>query len=102
MNFTLSEPALDALISLANRTGKSHSACVEDAIFLADAADQGDEPAFEPGDWYTTEQVCSLLNCSREYVRQLRVSGVLPYMMRAGKFFHPVGAVQALAKKHQP
>ena len=99
MTFTISPAAVDDLLGMANRSGESQSAIIEALILNAADNDTTAEPDFNEADYMESATVCTALNCSREYVRQLREAGKLPYVQRAGRFLYLAEAVKALAKK---
>jgi len=99
MTFTLSPAAVDDLMGMAIRSGESQSAIVEALILNAADNDTTAEPDFNEADYMESAAVCTALNCSREYVRQLREADKLPFVQRAGRFLYLASAVRALAKK---
>jgi hypothetical protein len=101
MTFTISPAAVDDLLGMANRSGESQSAIIEALILNAADNDTTADQPFNEADYMESAQACTALNCSREYVRQLREAGKLPYVQRAGRFLYLAEAVKALAKKRE-
>jgi hypothetical protein len=99
LTFTLSREAIYAIESMADRSGIHKSTIVEDLILEANAADETPEPDYDVSDYIEVSKVCTAMNVSREYVRQLRNAGKLPYVRRAGRFLYLAEAVKALAQK---
>jgi excisionase family DNA binding protein len=99
LTFTLSGAAIAALEDMSVRSGIYKSTIVEELILDADAGDTTPEPDYNEADYMPIAQVCTALNVSREYVRQLRAAGNLPFVRRAGRFLYLASAVKALAQK---